>query len=252
MSSPASAPTIDAPRIRSVLGSTRIFRTPAFSSVSMRARDAGERQGRDLVPDALRLRLALREPDARDLRVRVRRVRDEPVLPAAAGPAGEDVEQEPMVVPGGVRELRAPRAVAHRVHAGRARAVVVVHLDEPSPVELHAGGVGAEIVGVGPASGGDEEVGAHHLASAREPDRDAPAPRRRPARRERRGGARCPRRGRRPRSPRRLGRPRGRGGASRARRSSPPSRTGGRPGRTRSRCSRRRSRRGATGALPAP
>src|SRR5438270_418629 len=99
------------------------------------AGDLPERHRRRLVGDAALARFALGEPDPRHLGIGEGGVRDVASLAAAPGTAEEQVEEDAVIVPRGVRELRLADHVAHRVRPGGAGAVLVVGDDEALRVE---------------------------------------------------------------------------------------------------------------------
>ena len=84
----------------------------------------------------------------------------DPALLAVEQVGGDDLE----VVVGGVGERAAAVAVAHREDARDVGAQLAVDLDVAALVGLDARLVQAEIVGVGPAAGRDQEVRADDLA----------------------------------------------------------------------------------------
>ena len=92
------------------------------------------------------------------MRVGEGRVRDEAAAAAAVRASDQDLEEEPVIVPAGVCELRAAGDVADGVHARRAGPVFVVRHDEAFSVEADARLVAAEIVGVGVAADRDQQM----------------------------------------------------------------------------------------------
>src|SRR5437667_69278 len=87
------------------------------------AGDLAERHRRRRRRVAPRAGVALGEAGPGHLRVGEGGDGDEAVVAGARAPALEEVEEDAVVVPGGVGELRPRRAVADRVHALRARPV---------------------------------------------------------------------------------------------------------------------------------
>src|SRR5207248_634494 len=95
-----------------------------------------------------------------------------PPVPPALPLAEKDVEEDPVVVPGGVRELRPAGDVADGVGAFCGRAVAIVDPDGSLVVELDAALVAAEVVGVGTPADRDQQVGPADLSAALQVDRD--------------------------------------------------------------------------------
>src|SRR5205085_6198006 len=94
------------------------------------ARHLPERHLRHFESHAARTGLALVETDSGDLRVGEDDVRDDAPRPAARRTTGEHVEEDAVVVPRGVRELRTACDVAHGVDALCTGPVTIVDLDE--------------------------------------------------------------------------------------------------------------------------
>ena len=122
--------------------------------------------------------LALVETDSGDLGVGEDDIRDDAPRPAARRSTGEHVEEDAVVVPCGVRELRTARDVPHGIDALRAGPVTVVDLDEAAPIETNPGALAPEIVGVGPATHRHQDVRAVDPAAVLQCDRDAGSARR--------------------------------------------------------------------------
>src|SRR5229473_1247820 len=85
----------------------------------------------------------------------------------------QEVEEDPVVVPGGVRELRLADHVADGIRSGGAGPVLVVGHDEPFGVERDAALVATQIVRVRPPPCRHQQVGAAQLFSAGEAQGDA-------------------------------------------------------------------------------
>ena len=136
------------------------------------ARDVPEGQGGDFEGDALLARLSLGQSDACDLGVGEDRVRNKAAAAAPVRAPQQDVEEQPVVVPAGVRELRATDHVADGVDAGRAGPILVVGDDDPFFIELDSCSFAAEIVGVRAAARCDQKMRAAHLLAAGQPEAD--------------------------------------------------------------------------------
>src|SRR5207248_7149370 len=136
------------------------------------AGDVAEVHRRHLELDSLLARLALVQADSGDLWIGEDRVGNVPAVAAALPLAHEDVEEDAMVVPGGVGELRPAGHVADRMGSFGARAIAIVDADRALVVEQDPALVAAEIVGVGAPADGDQQMRAAHLAAALEMHRD--------------------------------------------------------------------------------
>src|SRR5438067_1310613 len=132
------------------------------------AGDVAEVHRRDLELDSLLARLPLGEADAGDLRVGEDGVRDVPAAPPALPLPHEDVEEDAMVVPGGVRELRPSGHVADGVGSFVAGAIAIVDADCSLVVEIDPALVATEVVGVRAPADGDQQVRAARLPAALE------------------------------------------------------------------------------------
>src|SRR6185437_2433195 len=107
MTSPASAPIIVKPRMRSSLSLTRTFMKPCFSSV-VSARSTAL-IGSFATRTAMPRRCAFAQPHVGEWRVREHAIWDQPVARAAI-PSGQIILDDPEVVDRYVRELRAAGA----------------------------------------------------------------------------------------------------------------------------------------------
>ena len=131
MRSPACSPAMVAPRILSLPGCVSTFTRPSRLAVGDRAVEIVDAVGRDLVGDALLLRLGLVQAHARDFRVGERRPRNHRVVDAEFPEAAEERVHGavPRHVRRGVRELVRARDVAARVDVGIGRLQEFVDVD---------------------------------------------------------------------------------------------------------------------------
>ena len=106
--------------------------------------------------------LLLGHADAGERRVDVERVAVDTVRDAARVAVQEVGGDDLVVVVGGVREGAAAVALAQRPHAGDGGLQPVVHGDDAAPVDLDAGGVQAQVVGVRAPSHRQQQVRSDH------------------------------------------------------------------------------------------
>src|SRR5262245_29024499 len=110
MTSPASAPIMVKPRMRSLSRPTIVFMKPCFSSVASVRKTA--------LIGSLATRVAFAQSHVRELRVGEHAVRHQAIARAARSP-GQVVPDNPEVIAGNVRELRAAGAIPHGPDFGR-------------------------------------------------------------------------------------------------------------------------------------
>ena len=111
------------------------------------------------------LRFALAQPDAGERRVGEHAVRNQPV-PRGALPAGEIVPDDPKVVVGYMRELRAAATFAHGPDVGRGRFQPLVDANVTTAVQLDPGVLEPDPGGVWNAPRRDQNVAAIDLSLA--------------------------------------------------------------------------------------
>ena len=151
---------MEAPRICFVFGVDEDFDEAFGFALFDGAADAGHGAGADEGGFAGFADFVFGEADAAEGRVGVEGV-DEDAVGDAAGVVVEQVGgYDFVVVVGGVGEGAASVAVAEGPDAGDVGAELVVYGDEAVLVVLDAGAVEAEVVGVGAAADGEEDVGA--------------------------------------------------------------------------------------------
>src|SRR5262245_60802523 len=165
MTSPASAPIMAKPRIRSSLPATRAFMNPCVSSVVSVRRTAlvgslGHPHG-----DALAPRVAFGQSDAGERRLREHAVRNQPITCAAVRP-GQIVPDDPKVVPCHVCELGATGAFPDGPDPGRTRLEPLVDADVATIVQLDAGHLEPDPGGVRSAPRCDQDVAALDVSLA--------------------------------------------------------------------------------------
>src|SRR4051812_33773707 len=120
--------------------------------------NACERYSRHVDIHSARPRLVFVQADVGDLRIGEHRGGDDAIRAPARSAAEQDVEQEPMIVPRAVRELRPAGYVSDGEYARRRGPIAIVDDDVAAPVERNARGFTAKVVGVGAAPHRDEQV----------------------------------------------------------------------------------------------
>src|SRR6202167_3576567 len=135
----------------------------------LRPQHSAHRHPGDAHLDALTFRLAFAQSHVRERRIREHAVGNQPIA-RAAPPSGQIVANEPKVVFGYVRELRAAGAFAERPDIPRTRLQPIVDADITATVQLDADLAEPDPGGVGNTPGRDEDVAAFDglLAGVRE------------------------------------------------------------------------------------
>src|SRR6266403_4194069 len=128
MTSPASAPIMVKPRMRSPPASTSVFMKPRVSGYCPRSQHGGDWQLRHANGDALALGFAFAQANARERRVGEHAVRDEPIT-LGASPAAQIGRDDTEIVERDVGELWAAGGLANRQNIGRARLEPVIDRD---------------------------------------------------------------------------------------------------------------------------
>ena len=162
MTSPASAPIIVKPRMRSSLAPTRTFIKPCVSSVVAVRRTPliGSRAMR--TRDTLLLRFAFAQSDVSEWRLGEHAVGNQPIARAAVA-TGQIVPDDPKVVDRDVRKLRAAGAFPDRPDIGRRRLQPVIDANVAVSVQLDAGLLEPDPGGIGNAPRRDQDVAALDL-----------------------------------------------------------------------------------------
>ena len=166
MTSPASAPIMVKPRMRSSLSATRAFIKPSLLAGRLRPQHGARRQSGDPRDDALTLRFAFAQSDVRERRIGKHAVRDQPIA-RASPPSGQIVANDAKVVFGYVGEQRAAGAFAERPDVRRARLQPLVDANVTATVQLDADLAEADPGGVRNAPRRDEDVAALDFLLAR-------------------------------------------------------------------------------------
>ena len=165
-SSPPGAEDRGAEDLASSPASATTFISPCVSpfSTARPTRVIGRRETRSGRP--ARARLGLGHADAAERRIDVERVGGDAVADPAAlaveQVGGDDLE----IVIGGVGEGAAAVAFAERPDAGHVGGEAVVDLDIAALVGRDPGRLQAEIVGIGPAADGEQDMAALDLGRA--------------------------------------------------------------------------------------
>ena len=157
MTSPASAPIIVKPRMRSSFAPTRTFMKPCVSSVASRRVHGTHRQFADAHGNALPLCVPFAQPDMRKRRIGEHAGRHQPVVRAARA-AGQVVADDAKIIDRDMGELRAASTIANGPDIGRGRLQTVVDAYIAARIQCDARRVEADAGGVRNAPDRDQDV----------------------------------------------------------------------------------------------